>query len=584
MAGEGPARAGTVRRLGVALALALALALVGTSGPIAAASLPPLRVAGGVVASGHEAASRAGAEILAEGGDAADAAIAVMATLGVVTPMSSGLGGGCFMLLHRASEGRTLVLDAREVAPRAASRDMFLRNGVPDPESSRTGGLAVAVPGEVAGMAELHRRFGRLPWARLFRAAAGHARDGVTVHRFFERISDDMAERLARAPGLAALYAPGGRLLARGQSWRNPELADTLETLAARGADWFYRGELGQELVAAVKAEGGVLSASDLAGYRVRERVPVEGSFHGHRIVSMPPPSSGGAVLVEILQTLDRFDLAGLGRNSSAYLHLLAEAMKHAFSDRARDMGDPDFYPVPLSRLVSPEYAARLARAIRPHRVSPDDRYGFAGLGGEGGKPVPGPEDGGTNHLTVVDRHGNVAAVTTTINYTFGSLVTVPGRGLVLNNQMDDFAIAPGVPNAFGLVGGEANAVAPGKVPLSSMSPTLVFRDGSPVLALGAAGGPRIITATLQTILNVLVFGRDVQQALDAPRVHHQWQPPVLKVEDDLPRDVIRGLEARGHRIELVPVVGGRVEAVAIGPGWREAASDPRGEGCPAGH
>lgn len=551
---------------------AAALALAAAAG---AASFPPLRVENGVVSSGSLEASQAGAAMLRAGGDAADAAVAVMAGLGVGTPISSGLGGGCFLVVYRAAEDRTYVLDAREVAPAAAHRDMYLRDGEPRPELAKWGGLAVGVPGEVKGMEALHQRWGKLAWRDLFRPAARAAREGVAITRYMASAWDYVHQRVQPYPAARDLYMDAeGNPRPQGEVFKNPALADTLDQLGERGAAWFYTGGMAGEMAAAAQAAGGVLTAADLAAYRVRERTPVVGRFHDFTVVSMPPPSSGGAVILEILQVLERFDLERMGLNSSAYLHTLAEAMKHAFADRARYMGDPDFVDVPVQRLTSEAYAAELARKIHPLRTREVDAYLH-----------PLPEDGGTAHFSVVDAAGNVVAGTTTINYALGSLVVVPGRGFPLNNQMDDFSIAPGVANVFGLVGGDANSVAPGKKPLSSMSPTIVFRDGRPWAVAGASGGPRIITGTLQALLNMMVFGLDVQAAVDAPRIHHQWKPDTLRVERGIPRDVVRALEARGHDVDAqLPSIRSRVQAVRIHEGFLEAAADPRKGGTPAGY
>lgn len=557
-----------MRRLRLALWLGLVL-----GARVGAASFPPLRAAHGAVASPHPAASAAGVAVLEAGGDAVDAAIATMATLSVATPGSSGIGGGFFALVHRADEGRTYVLDAREVAPAGASRDMYVVGGRAQPELSRWGGLAVAVPGEVRGYQALHERWGRTPWPRLFQGGVDLALQGMEVTGFLQYLLDEVEEPLRRYSEMKRLFTREGRLLRAGEHYSNPMQAETLAQLGKLGPDWFYKGQLAREMVRTVRHAGGLLSRQDLEDYRVTWREPVRGSFRGHQIVSMPPPSSGGAVLLEILQVLEHFPLESMGQNSSAYLHTLAEALKHGFADRAETMGDPAFVKVPLARLLSPLYARALARRINPLRTRKVDP-----------KRHPMVEDQGTNHLSVVDVAGNVVAATTTINYAFGSLLAVPGRGFLLNDQMDDFSIRPGVPNAFGLIGGDANAVAAGKKPLSSMTPTIVFRQGAPVLVSGGAGGPRIITGTLQTILNVLVFEQDVQEALDAPRIHHQWMPDSLECEDAIPMDVLRALGERGHRVELRRSLHNRVQAVAVTADGLEAATDPREQGGTAGY
>lgn len=526
------------------------------------------------VTSGDTAASEAGLEVLRAGGDVVDAAIATMAALGVTTPQSSGLGGGCFVLVHRAAEGRTYVLDAREVAPARARPELYLdATGAVVSSRSRIGGLAVAVPGEVAGFAALHARFGKLPWDRLFVPAARLAREGFTVGTELAQATVERRTELARFAPIAALYLPGGRPLAAGERRTNPDLAATLEALGAKGPDWFYRGAMARELVAAVAAGGGVLSAEDLAGYRPVWRDPVELRFRGQVIRSMPPPSSGGTVLAEILGLLEPMPLEALGWNSPAYLHRLAEAMKHGFADRARYMGDPAFVRVPVDALLAPAYLGALRARIHPLRAA-----GAAAFEHElpAGAFAVLAEDGGTSHVGVVDRDGNAVAATTTVNEHFGSLQVVPGRGLVLNDEMDDFSLAAGAPNAFGLVGGAANAIRPGKKPLSSMSPTLVLEGGQVVLVAGAAGGPRIISGTLQAILATRVFGVDVATAVAAPRIHHQWSPDRLRVEARFPPGVAAALRARGHAVEVVEEPGSRVNVLARHPDRIEGAADPR--------
>jgi gamma-glutamyltranspeptidase/glutathione hydrolase len=450
---------------------------------------------------------------------------------------------------------------------------MFLVEGKPRPELSRWGGLSVAVPGEVRGYQALHKRWGKRPWRELFQPAARAAESGLEVTEFLTFLLHAVEKPLRRYTEMKRLYLKDGRMLEVGDRILNPDLARLFEELGEKGADWFYQGELAQEIVRTVQATGGILDLEDLASYRPLWRKPVTGNFRGYQVVSMPPPSSGGVILLEILQVLNHFPLEQMGLNSSAYLHTLAEALKHGFADRAEYMGDPAKVRVPVSHMLSPAYARSIARKIHPLCTREMERYRHQI-----------PEDHGTNHFCVVDSAGNVVAATATINYAFGSLVVVPGRGFVLNNEMDDFSINPGVPNAFGLVGGEANAAAAGKKPLSSMTPTIVLRDGKPVLALGGGGGPRIITGTLQTLLNVLVFHQDVQQALDSPRIHHQWSPDLLYCEDSLSLDVLRSLGQRGHRVEVSRSLNNRVQAVRILADHLEAASDPREQGAPAGY
>jgi gamma-glutamyltranspeptidase/glutathione hydrolase len=538
-----------------------------------AASLPPLRVPRGAVAADHEHASQAGAEILRKGGDAVDAAVAVLAALGVSIPRASGLGGGGFWLVYRADEGKVYALDAREAAPAAAHRDLFVKEGRLRKDLARYGGLAVAVPGEVRGMQAAHGRWGKLPWKTLFAPAIRKAREGVPVNKILETGFRKTASATRRFREAARIFQPQGRALVRGDRFSNPDLARTLEQLGEHGADWFYEGDLGEEIAAATGAHGGVIQAADLASYQARWRAPLRGSFRGFELVGMAPPSSGGLVLIQVLQTLGPLPLEKWGLNSSAYLHALAEALRHAFADRASFLGDPDHVDVPTARLISMARSEEVRRSLHLFRTATID------------SPLAQvPEGGGTSHFSVMDRWGNAVAATATINQAMGSLVIPPGRGFLLNNTMDDFAIRPGEPNVAGLVVGETNAIAPGKRALSSQTPTLILKNGRPVLALGSSGDAKIITSTIQVALNVMVFGRDVQEAVDLPRIHHQWLPDRLLVEDAIPRDVVLGLEARGHEVEVTRVIGGRVNVIQAFGDYLEAACDPRKEGRPAGH
>lgn len=538
-----------------------------------AKSRPPARAEQAMVVSPTPGATRAGLEVLRQGGDAVDAAIATMAGLSVSTPGSSGIGGGFFALVYRADEKKVYVLDARETAPAKAHRDMYVRNGKPENLLSRWGSLAIAIPGEVRGYEALHQRWGKLAWKDLFEPAARIGEEGARVEDFLSFLIDEVGEPASKYPEMKRLFGKPGGWLETGDWYRNPDQAKTLRRLAKEGPEWFYRGELAHEIVAEVKRLGGILSLQDLADYRVRWREPVRGKFMGAEVVSMPPPSSGGAILIEILQILDRWPLEKSGAQSSGTLHLVAEAMRLAFRDRALTMGDPGFVTVPTERLTSLHYAKEWARNLRPYRRIELPPASIQATG-----------DGGTNHLCVRDPRGNLVAATTTINYAFGSLVAVPGRGFVLNNEMDDFSIAPGVPNAFGLVGSEANSVAAGKIPLSSMTPTIVLQDGEPRIVVGAAGGPKIITGTLQAILQVLAFGKNAQEALDAPRIHHQWVPDQLMLEDSVPADAIRALEVRGHPVKPVRSLRNRVQLMTIHPDHIEGASDPREQGLAEGY
>ena len=541
------------------------------------ATPPPLLAAHGAVASDNPQASDVGVAILKSGGNAIDAACATALALGVTHPYASGMGGGGFAIVYLAKERRVLALDFRERAPAGIRPELFLKDGKADPKLSREGGLAVAVPGEVRGLGDLVRRFGKLPFARCVAPAEALARNGMTVTwRLAEVVSKETA------PAIQSRFSSGGKPVEAGATLRRPDLAWTLSRLRTGGPEAFYKGAIANEIVKAVKDAGGVLTLADLEAYRATERAPMETTYRGLRVVSMPPPSSGGIALVESLGILSaRFprsdDLRTLGHGSSAYLHVLAEILKHAFADRARFLGDPDFVTVPSQHLQSPEYAAQLAAKIHDRSVLPREAYGTP----EGTGDVH--RDGGTAHLSVVDAEGNAVSMTTTINLGFGAKVIAGKTGIVLNNQMDDFAIQPGVPNGFGLIGSTQNAVAPGKRPLSSMTPTLVIDEAGVKVIVGAAGGPNIITATLQVLLNVVDWNLNAQAAIAAPRIHDQWVPEFLMVEPEISRDVVDALIARGQVVKPIPHVGVSNLVVRGTHGW-EVAAEPRSPSRPAGY
>ncbi|MEZ4431429.1 MAG: gamma-glutamyltransferase [bacterium] len=553
------------------LALLLALLL---APPAAAESFPPVRATGGLVAADNAVASAVGAEMLARGGDAVDAAVATALMLGVVHPFASGIGGGGFAVVYRA-DGTTLALDFREKAPAAAHRDMYLdAKGEVIPDASTRGPRAAGVPGELAGLHALHRRYGKLPWKAVVDPALRAARDGFVVGELLHRRIADKHKDIAARPALAALFLTrDGAPLPIGARMKRPALAKTLAAVAAKGPDALYRGPIGQRLAAAMKADGGLITADDLAAYAVVERAPITVDVMGLRVVSMPPPSSGGAVVAQVLRALDGVDLKALGHNSSAYLHRLTEALKHAFADRARVMADPDFVPVPVDALIGPAAAARVKAAFNPDATLPRAAYG-------GDYTLP--EDGGTTHFSVVDKAGNAVALTSTINTAFGSHYIAGDTGILLNNEMDDFVAKPGVPNAFGLIGTEANTIRPGKRPLSSMSPTIVLRDGQVALVVGASGGPTIITGTVQVLLNIVAFGMDPRAAIEAPRIHHQWVPETLLVEPGIPADVVDGLTRRGHAVKPWSRFTA-VQAIVRDARGQAGASDPSKLGRPAG-
>jgi gamma-glutamyltranspeptidase/glutathione hydrolase len=408
------------------------------------------------------------------------------------------------------------------------------------PKASTRGAKAAGVPGELAGLWALHKAHGKLPWKTVVQPAIDAARDGVVGALLHRRVKSKLKEITAR-PALARVFlTKAGQPKPVGAPLRRYQLLKTLSGIAKSGRDHFYKS-FAKTYADSIRKAGGLISLADLRSYQPKKRAVVKGTFKGHTLLSMPPPSSGGAVLVQVLRVLEDTDLQALGHNSSAYLHRLVEALKHAFADRARVMGDPDFTPVPLAELVGDAAIDRVQAAFRPERTLEQDAYG--------GKYAI-PEDGGTSHFSVIDKWGNAIALTTTINTSFGSMYMLDSTGVILNNQMDDFVAKPGVPNAFGLVGRAANAIAPGKRPLSSMSPTIVLKGDQVRLIVGASGGPTIITGTLQALLNVLVFGMDVRAAVSVPRVHHQWVPDRLMIEEGIPIDVQTALQRRGHTVK----------------------------------
>jgi gamma-glutamyltranspeptidase/glutathione hydrolase len=534
------------------------------------AAAPPPEKGRGIVSADTELASRAGAEMLRKGGNAADAAVAAALASGVVQPSASGLGGGGFAVVV-SPDGKRSVLDFREVAPAAAARDMFLgADGKVVPGRSTVGGLAVAVPAEARGLWTLHERFGELPAKTVAEAAARLASDGFDV-------GPQLANRLSitKHAEVQALFSVGGQVAREGDVVRQQALARTIRQWAATRGEVLHSGPGAKAVVAEVKAAGGLLTEADLAAWKPVDREPVVASYRGYTVVTMPPPSSGGVVLAQMFGVLEGYDVKELGHGSADHAHLLAEVMKHAYADRAHFLGDPDFADVPVQRLTGPERVDEVRRAIWPGRTQPTEAYGL---------PVEPPKDAGTEHISALDPDGMAVALTTTINTSFGSGLVVEPLGVILNNQMDDFAAAPGVPNAFGLVQGEANAIAPGKRPLSSMSPTVLLDpDGRVVMVVGASGGSQIISGVLQVVSNVVDFGMDPQEAVAAPRVHHQWLPDELVVEPGTPREVVAGLEGRGH-VVVVKDHFSSVQVVVRGPdGVLSGGADPRNGGWPAG-
>jgi gamma-glutamyltranspeptidase / glutathione hydrolase len=528
----------------------------------------PVQARHGMVVSDHRLASEIGRQVLREGGNAVDAAVAVGYALAVVLPYAGNLGGGGFMLVHQARTQTQHAIDFRERAPAQARPDMFLgADGRPVPGRSISTHLAVGVPGTVAGLALAHARWGSMPLARLIAPAVALARDGFEVSPTLAALIQADQRRLGRWPATRAVFFRGDRPLAAGEMLVQTDLAASLEMIARDGPDAFYQGPIAQAIDDEMRRHGGVLGRADLAAYRVLEREPLRRNYRGYTVVSMPPPSSGGVHLLQILGVLEGWPLASMGAGSAASVHLMVEAMKHAYADRSEHLGDPDFYRVPQRWLLSDAHLKSIADAIDPLHAKPasEIRPGVA----------PERESDQTTHFSVADAGGNAVAVTYTLNLLFGAAVMAQGTGILLNDEMDDFAIASGHANAFGLTGGRANAIEPGKRPLSSMTPTLVLKDNRPWLVTGSPGGSRIITTVLQTIVNSIDFGMNPALAVHAPRVHHQWQPDELRLEAGVSPDTQALLRAMGHTVVVKPTMG-RAHTIRIGPGGFEGAADPR--------
>jgi gamma-glutamyltranspeptidase/glutathione hydrolase len=564
----------------VTITLALALALALASGRARAGGKEPVGARHGMVVSTSELASRAGVAVLERGGNAVDAAVAVALALAVTWPSAGNLGGGGFMLIRRA-DGRAEVIDYRERAPLAASRDMYLDGkGQVIPGASTTGYRAVGVPGTVAGLALARERHGTRPWAELVEPARRLAVEGFPLNHHAVLSLLREAPRLGRFADSRRIFLRDGKPYQEGELLVQPELGATLERLAKEGPREFYRGETARRIVADMKAHGGLVTERDLAEYEPTVRQPLVGSYRGHQILTMPPPSSGGVALLEMLNMLERFPVGTMGPNSADEVHLLVEVMRRAFADRAALLGDTDFVRAPVERLVDKAYAAERARTIDPARATPSAKV-------QAGVPAPPDERPETTHFVVVDAAGNAVTSTFTLNGSFGSAVTAAGTGFLLNNEMDDFTSKPGVPNAYGLLQSEKNAIAPRKRPLSAMTPTLVLKDGRVELVIGSPGGPMIINTVLQMIVDVLDFGMNIREAIYAARVHHQWMPDDILAEPfGLSADTRVALERRGHRFRDKALYFGDAQGIAIDleSGLRLGACDPRQGGIPAGY
>jgi len=567
---------------GILPALVLALVLLLRFGPVAAQETPiigynaihhPVVARHGMVVSADGIASRVGLEILRAGGNAVDAAVAVGFALAVTVPRAGNIGGGGFMLVYLAKEKRTVAIDYREMAPAAAGRDMFLdAAGNVDGRRSRFTHLASGVPGTVAGLLHALDRYGTMSRRQVMAPAIRLAREGFAIGFGLADSLKRAQQRLSRdADARAIFFKPDGGLYDYGETLVQRDLAATLSRIADQGAPGFYGGETARMIAAEMKAGGGLITTADLAAYRAVERQPVRGTFHGYEVVAMPPPSSGGVHIIEMLNILEGYRLRELGHNSARTIHLMAEAMKHAYADRSEYLGDPDFYTVPVARLTARDYAATIRASIDPERARPSTDIAPGRLA-----VYESPQ---TTHFSLMDRFGNAVSNTYTLNFSYGSGYVVKGAGFLLNNEMDDFSAKPGVPNAFGLLGNKANAIAPGKRPLSSMTPTLIFRDGKPVVVTGSPGGGRIINAVLQVALNVMAFDMNIAAAVAVPRIHHQWLPDVLWVEPGISPDTVRLLQSMGHHPRYSRSIG-RTHSVAHDKNGFYGAADPRMPGA----
>jgi gamma-glutamyltranspeptidase/glutathione hydrolase len=553
---------------------------------LAAAPLGPTHAPHAIVASVHELASRAGVEMMQSGGNAVDAAVATGFALAVVHPQAGNIGGGGF-LLFRTSTGATHFIDFREKAPTAATENMYLdAQGNVIKDLSLVGYKSIGVPGSVAGLVYAEKKYGKLSLEKVIAPAIKLAREGFALA--YEDAEDLKDEDLAKFADSKRIFQRDGNFYKPGEILKQPELARTLERIAKNPED-FYRGALARELAAAIQKGGGLITTEDLASYEVKEREPIRGTYRGYDIISAPPPSSGGVALVEILNILEGFDLAKFGNRSAAAIHLTSEAFRRAFYDRADFLGDPDFAKIPVPQLIDKKYAAAWRDSIDPnhHSVSKDLKrplfHELERVAHRSPRAIREPEN--TTHYSVVDPEGNAVAVTTTLNDSFGSRVTAEGLGFLLNDEMDDFAAKQGVPNAYGLIQGPANAIGPGKRPLSAMTPTIVLKNGKLFLVLGSPGGPTIITTVANILMGVVDFSLDLQEAVNAPRFHHQWLPDEILVEDRLSPDTMNLLRSKGHKLKVEHFWGdGECIMIDLKTGERLGSSDGRNNGKAVGY
>lgn len=528
----------------------------------------PVEAKNGMVATEQELATQIGVDILKAGGNAVDAAVAVGFALAVALPNAGNIGGGGFMMVHDAKSGKDIALDFREVAPKGASRNMYLddKGNVVDGKSLFTH-YAVGVPGTVAGMTHALSRWGSMPLSTVMAPAIALADKGYPVSITLAKTLGQEKKNMGKWPATQAIFWKNGAPLQAGEPLVQKDLAQSLRLISQQGAKAFYQGEIAQKIAAEMAPHTNAITLQDLRDYKVVEREPVRGTYRGYQIVTMPPPSSGGAHLLQILNMMERWPMKQWGADSAQSVHYMTEAMKLAYADRAEYLGDPDFVKIPLQGLISKRYADALATGIKPQQAKPSQDI-------KPGKPQSYESDQ-TTHYSVVDKAGNAVAVTYTLNTNFGSGIVAKGTGILLNNEMDDFAAKPGVANAYGLVGGDANAVQAGKRPLSSMTPTLVLKDGKPALVTGSPGGARIITTVLQQIVNYIDYGMNPLEAAATPRFHHQWTPDELRIEKGFSVDTLNLLQQWGHKVALKPAMG-RTQTIEIRNGLLLGASDPR--------
>ncbi|XAZ22863.1 gamma-glutamyltransferase [Sinorhizobium sp. B11] len=540
--------------------------------PALAASPAPVEAEHGMVVTAQHLATDVGVDVLKSGGNAVDAAVAVGYALAVVYPTAGNLGGGGFMTI-RMKDGKTTFLDFRERAPLAATKTMYLdAKGDIVPRASLDGYLAVGTPGSVMGFETAREKYGTRKREELIAPALKYAKEGFTLEQGDAASFASGAKRLAKDEEAAKIFLKtGGSPYVSGEKLVQPDLAAVLQSISEKGPDAFYKGAPAEAIVKASQAKGGILAKEDFEQYKVRELKPIECNYRGYDIISSPPPSSGGVIICEILNVLEGYPLSYLGYGSAEAVHIMVEAMRYAYVDRNAALGDPDFIDNPVSKLLDRSYAASIRAKIDPYRAGTSANL----------KPLGGKESTETTHYSVIDDEGNAVAVTYTLNGSFGAGVVAPGTGVLLNNEMDDFTSKPGVPNLYGLVQGEANAIAPKKTPLSSMSPTIVTKDGKPFMVIGSPGGSRIITITLEAILNVVDFGMDISQAVNAPRIHHQWQPDTVYLEPyALSPDTEKALAAMGYKFDggnNTPVWG---QAAGILVGGKSLAAIEKGGGA----